>query len=233
MERLTIWNTETNNGIEVMYNPEQFSLEEGNQFSEIGIPGRMAPPIQYVRGKSRTLSTELFFDTYAPAVGSPAAGQGGTKKDVREFTVPIVDLLKQSAATHAPPILLLTLGRGVSFQCVLVDAGQRFTMFTADGTPVRATITVRFQEYVPFVVGTQTMSGPPGQTSPATMAPQAGGAGSSLTTHTVVNGETLSGIASLYYGDPALWRTIADANGVANPRKLQIGTVLNIPPKGT
>ena len=67
---------------------------------------------------------------------------------------------------------------------------------------------------MPFVVGTQTMSGPPGQTSPATMAPQAGGAGSSLTTHTVVNGETLSGIASLYYGDPALWRTIADANGV-------------------
>ena len=59
---------------------------------------------------------ELFFDTYE------------TGQDVRDFTAPIVALLDKQPQTMAPPVLLFSLGR-VQFRCVLVDAGQRFTMF--------------------------------------------------------------------------------------------------------
>lgn len=48
-------------------------------------------------------------------------------------------------------------------------------------------------------------------------------------TYTVVSGDTLWRIAVKYYNDGTQWPKIADANGVKNPRLLQIGTVLTIP----
>ena len=49
--------------------------------------------------------------------------------------------------THAPPVLLFAIGR-FRFQCVLVDAGQRFTMFLARRHPGALHVSVRLQEYV-------------------------------------------------------------------------------------
>jgi nucleoid-associated protein YgaU len=48
--------------------------------------------------------------------------------------------------------------------------------------------------------------------------------------HTVREDETLSGIALKYYGSANKWTKIRDANPKVNPRKLQPGTTLIIPP---
>jgi nucleoid-associated protein YgaU len=48
-------------------------------------------------------------------------------------------------------------------------------------------------------------------------------------THTVRRGDTLSGIAARHYNDPGLWRHIATANGISNPRVLKPGQVLRVP----
>ena len=135
LAKALIINTETGESHAVMYNPEELKLDQGNTFAEVGIPGLNSPPVQYVRGKARTLSMELFFDTYE------------TGEDVRAFTGPVVRLLDKLPQTQAPPILLFSLGR-FQFQCVLVSAAQRFTMFLRDGTPVRSTLSVQLQEYV-------------------------------------------------------------------------------------
>ncbi len=45
----------------------------------------------------------------------------------------------------------------------------------------------------------------------------------------VKEGDTVSGIAALFYSDPRLWRPIARENEIVNPRKLQAGAVLAIP----
>ena len=42
-------------------------------------------------------------------------------------------------------------------------------------------------------------------------------------------GETLSAIAAEVYGNPRLWRVIADANGIERPRFVEPGTPLHIP----
>ena len=42
--------------------------------------------------------------------------------------------------------------------------------------------------------------------------------------------DTLSGIAYSQYENAAAWRTIADANNLANPRLLEPGMVLTLPP---
>lgn len=199
LAKAAIINTENNARITVMYNPEQYSIDLGNQFAEAAIPGLARPPIQYVRGKTRTLSMELFFDSYEE------------HQDVRTFTGQVTDLLNQSPRTHAPPVLLFTMGQ-FSFQCVLVDVQQRFTMFDRDGTPVRASLQVRFQEYAPveLVVQSGLFIGPP-------------------SLRTVSTGQTLSQIASDALGDASRWREIAETNGVDDPFHLTPGAKLVIP----
>ena len=47
-------------------------------------------------------------------------------------------------------------------------------------------------------------------------------------TYTVKKGDTLWDIACRYYGDGTKWGAIAAKNGVADPRKLQVGKVLTL-----
>jgi nucleoid-associated protein YgaU len=47
--------------------------------------------------------------------------------------------------------------------------------------------------------------------------------------YVVRTGETLSSISAAVFRDPALWREIALANAIADPRAVAPGTVLTIP----
>lgn len=219
LAKALIINTTTGESHQVMYNPEELKLEQGNNFAEVGIPGLDTPPVQYVRGKARTLSMELPFDTCVSGA------------DVRAFTAPVVQLLDKDPQTLAPPILLFSLGR-FQFQCVLVDAAQRYTMFLRDGTPVRSTLSVRLQEYVrvDVQISQGLFFGSPTVSAAVNAAVSA--AVGSTTTHTVGAGDTLSGLAGAYLGDPSLWRQIAQANQIVDPLNLLVGQVLRIPSTG-
>lgn len=187
--------------IEALFNPTQYNLDQGNQIAEIGVPGLGSPILQYVRGNARTLSMELFFDTYE------------RQADVRRHTDAIYGLLAIDPETHAPPICLVVWG-DFSLRCVLERVGGRFTMFLTDGTPVRATLNVTFKEYVDVAVEVRRT---PLQSADHTKR------------RTARLGDTLSGIAGVEYGDPSRWRYIAEANNQDNPRTLSPG-VLVIPP---
>src|SRR5690606_29741150 len=51
------------------------------------------------------------------------------------------------------------------------------------------------------------------------------------TTHVVAAGDTYWNLAKALYGDPALWRKIAEANPALRARTLPIGATLKIPAK--
>ena len=202
LSKATLINTHSDERFHVMYNPEELRLEQGNNFAEVGIPGRETPPLQYVRGRARTLSMDLFFDTYERG------------EDVRRYSGQIVRLLDKQLHTQAPPVLLFVMGQ-FQFQCVLTEASQRFTMFLRDGTPVRAALSVRFQEFVRMEIEIERgfFAGPP-------------------TLHTMHQGETLSNLAFDYLGDPRAWRAIAEANNIDDPFGIPPGRSLVIPGKG-
>ena len=230
LEKATIIVMETNQQISVMFNPEEYSLDVGNTFAEIGIPGLKTPPIQYVRGNSRILKMDLFFDTFE------------LRRDVRISTNQITSLLNQNPATQAPPILLFSWG-GFNFRCVLETVGQRFTMFIEDGTPVRATLSVSFREYETvdieiqqgFFFGAPTVRNT--VSAAVNLIPQSTRDRISETVsnfvegtiHQVVEGETLSLIAGAIRGDPEAWREIAEANNIEDPMNLVPGTELFVP----
>ena len=193
---------EDGESIPVLFNPTQYSLDKGNQIAEIGIPGLGAPILQYVRGNTQTLTMELFFDTYEQ------------QTDVRKHTKKIYGLLGIESATHVPPICTFTWGN-FNFRCVLERVGGRFTLFLADGTPVRATLNVTFKEFIDVKIEVQTT---PTESVDHTK------------TRTVKRGDTLNSLAAAEYGDPAKWRPIAEANHIDNPRVMKPGQDLIIPP---
>lgn len=202
LEKAAITNLDTNDVIRVRFNPEEYSLDSGNSFAEIAVPGLQAAPMQYVRGNNRTLSMELFFDSYELEP---------EQRDVRLQTNPIIALLDKSSATQAPPLLLFSWG-SLNFNCVLESVKQKFTMFLEDGAPVRATLAVSFKEFEPIDIEVEhgLFIGPP-------------------TVHNIVSGDTVSAVAAAVLGDPTAWREIAELNDIDDPLDLPEGETLIMP----
>jgi hypothetical protein len=212
LEKATITNTVTGERIQVMFNPEEYTLNKDINYAQTGVPGLSAPIIQFVHGNMRTLEMELFFDTYEEhREGDRVLNRAG--EDVRNLTRKITDLMNIDPTTHAPPVLLFTWG-SLSFTCVLARAGQRFIMFLPDGTPVRARLQVTFNEFRNVDLEAKEIKRETAHFSKL---------------HMVSQGETLSTIAWQTYGNPALWRPIALRNGIDDPRALPVGMRLIVP----
>ena len=165
---------ENGDQIPIRFNPTQYSLEKSNQIAEIGIPGLSSPILQYVRGNNSTLTMDLFFDTYEQ------------KTDVRDYTDQIYGLLGIEEESHVPPICTF-IWSDFTFRCIVQRVGGRFTLFRADGTPVRATLSVTFKEFNEVEV---LVRGTPTASADRTR------------TYVAKRGDTLSGIAATVYGDP-------------------------------
>jgi nucleoid-associated protein YgaU len=100
------------------------------------------------------------------------------------------------------------------FTCTLESVTKRFTMFLEDGIPVRATLDVTFKEYKLKLNEREKTLQSPDKTK----------------VHITQRGDSLWLIASNAYGNAKLWRQIADLNGIKNPRFLEPGIKLIIPP---
>ena len=198
--RITI--EHTGEKLEVMFNPDEYTLNRSNQFASQSIPGLSSPLLQFVHGELRTLDMELFFDTYEKRL------------DVRTETQKIVRLLDIDPGLHAPPVLLLEWGT-LQLRCVLVKASQKFVLFLEDGKPARARLSVTFNEFVDAAREGREIKRQTANFSKA---------------HTVVQGETLSAIAGRFYDDPRQWRPIAIENELDDPQAITTGQTLFIPP---
>ena len=134
--------------------------------------------------------------------------------------------------THAPPICLFSWGltgfagssldgelgepeRHTGLHCVIESLRQRFTLFSSEGVPLRATLTVGLKEYKSVQRQLAELNL---QSADQTHA------------YTLRQGETLSDIANAVYGDPNAWRPIAEHNGVTDPLAVAAGSILTIPP---
>jgi hypothetical protein len=188
--------------LQVLFNPEQYSIDKSNQFASQSIPGQESPVIQFVMGQSETLTVDLFFDTYTYYNG----------EDVRRYINKLSDFLQIDPDLHAPPICCFQWG-SVSFYGVIEKVSKKFTMFNNDGTPVRATANVSFKKY-PDVKDLNAIRHSPDKTK----------------RKIVKLGDTLWRFAASEYGDPLKWRNIANANGITNPRRLVPGREIVIPP---
>jgi nucleoid-associated protein YgaU len=114
---------------------------------------------------------------------------------------------------HAPAVLRFYWDSNV-FTGVMETLNVTYTLFDAKGVPMRAKASVALKQYAP--VSVQVRETP--RNSPDVDK-----------AYVVQAGDTLSGIAGAAYGDPGLWREIALANGILDPRRLDVGRALRIP----
>ncbi|MEF2245396.1 CIS tube protein [Paenibacillus sp. IITD108] len=187
--------------IDVMFNPTEYSMDASNEYSWQTVPGLSLPIAQFVSGESTSLNMDLFFDTY----------EAGT--DVRQKTMQIAGLLEVDKDLHAPPLCKFVWGT-LQFKGVAVKVSQRYTMFLDSGLPVRATLKVTFRAVQSI---TEQFKNIPRQSADRTKQ------------RTVKQGDQLWQIAAEEYEEPGLWREIARANGIENPKRLEPGTVIKIP----
>ena len=214
--------------IELQYNPTELSWDKGVQIAEIAIPGLDAPLQQFVRGQAEKLTLELFFDSTDQGMGKGAVS-------VTTRTDRIYQLIKIEPTRHAPPICTFiwndqfpgsslngNAGSSASgnqrrngFKCIVESVKQKFTLFSPEGVPLRATLSVSLREYKTLdeQLAHLNLSSPDRTHS-----------------HVIQSNDTLSGVAALFYRRPGDWRFVAEANGIEDPRRLKVGTFLTIPP---
>lgn len=207
---------------DVQFNPTELSFDKQAQLAEIAIPGLDAPLQQFVRGNAEKLTLELFCDTTEHGTGVGA-------KSVTAETDKFYQLAKILPERHAPPVVTFlwnqhfpgdSLGeawgnqRRNTFTGVAESVRQRFTMFSTEGIPLRATVTVVLREYRPIEQQLFELNlSSPDRTHG----------------HVLAVGETLSAVAARYYDQPGEWRRIAEANGIEDPRRLRPGMHLTVP----
>jgi hypothetical protein len=202
LEKAIISNLDTGEDIEVLFNPKEYVIEKKTPWTEMQVFGMDSPPVQFTMGERKRLTMELFFDT------------SEEKTDVREYTQKMEELMMVNAQEHRPPLLRFSWGN-LSFDCVLEDLVQRFTLFSNDGTPMRAILKVVFKEY-------------------ATAATQLSSTRRESADHTkrmvIREGESISSVAAREYNDPGKWRVIAQANRIEDPENIKPGTIVELPP---
>lgn len=184
--------------------------------------------------------TGVSMDNLAPAYQqtarygrAPLLGRSGEPLPTLSFTLivaypdsqrsvePILKRLRDYAKTKRR--VRLAYGPSEAGWYRVTSASQESVMRQAGTNHItRATVSMTFTQASDAQLRISPLSGGTAPTS----APKAS---SSTRRHTVRAGDTLWALAVRYYGDGALWKRIADKNGIKDPRLLRIGAVLVIP----
>jgi hypothetical protein len=225
--------------VDFQFNPTELSYDKSAQIAEITIPGLDSPLQQFIRGNSEKLTLELFFDETDKGMGQNATSV--TKRtdlfyqlikiESERHAPPICtfywneefpgsSLGKKADTTNAnQPSAGSSTDAGNErrngFRCIVESVKQKFTFFSPEGIPLRATLTVGLREYKTLKEQLDQLN----KQSP-----------DRTQSHVLQSGDTLSGVAGQFYQHPGDWRFIADANAIEDPRRLTAGSFLTIPP---
>jgi hypothetical protein len=149
--KVTIFSLDKGKDVEVeaQYNPKEVQVDKAVAWSKK--EGNTAPSdqplLEFSGGQGRTMSLELLFDGFEENV------------DVHDkYVAKLLDLASiikanGTAEEKRPPLIGVVWGGGAkdssklpAFKGVIESLSTKYTMFAADGKPVRATCTVKLKE---------------------------------------------------------------------------------------
>ena len=198
-----------NNGEQRIYftvNPEQIAISRPNRNRVL--PLAMGGTVNVWAGRGLR---EVTLTTFLPDAASPFF-DGQTAETVLAYLKHWQD--------SGDPIRLIISGSDINDAFLIEDVTEVLREGDRD-----VTLKLTLREYK-FKSALAALAGPSGSGGAAAASrPDERGA---ATTYTVKRGDTLWDIACRFYDDGTKWRTIADRNGVTDPRKLQIGKVLTL-----
>jgi hypothetical protein len=187
-------------------------------------------PLLYTGGGLTEIWLDLLFDV-------SISGSTIQSPDVRDLTRPIWQLAESGDVVDGygrPPVMRFFWGQAWNVRSVVAAVAERFENFEPGGAPRRSWMRLellRVNDPAPAAPGAA-----PGETLPgATEAPvdvyqmEGAGVAPGEEQEATAPGQRLDQLAQRYYGDPSLWRLIAEANDVDDPLEVPAGQVLQIP----
>lgn len=200
------------------FNPKELKLEDTASWQPSDEQGNSKPLLTYEKGQPAVLSMDLIFDTTDS--GSSVRGRIDA---LRGFLAATVTERDEGGSSERPPHVDFHW-KDFTFRGVMEKVSASILMFKADGTPLRAKVSVTLKER------SEPNAGNTGSGNAVTLS-SAGtlfkGAGVSATTTTVQPNQTLSQAAAANNTD---FRTMANANPQINdPMNLNAGDQLVVP----
>jgi hypothetical protein len=213
------------NNMKVQFNPESLKVGFANQVQTPAGAGdqRGTPARQFVGAGTTKLSLQLWFDATAPMP------EGETPvDDVRKLTQKVAYFItpQEEGDKFVPPGVRFIWG-SFQFDGIMESLEESLEFFSSDGKPLRASMTLNLSQQKitkftfrptpennatpPGAAGTDA-SGAPAGTTPRTQAPAR---------------STVQGLAASQ-GKGDNWQSIAEANGIENPRLLTPGQLIDM-----
>lgn len=195
-------------------NPEKVSFKYQIELEEQQGQGTSGSQPRFGKTKPEELTFQFLFDATGAvplADGSSAVSDEGVEARITKFKRIV---LQYNGSEHKPNNLKLIWGR-LLFKCVLNELNLEYTLFRADGTPLRASATAKFVGYVEDELRlAQERRQSPDVTH----------------VRVVRDGEKLQDHVVAIYEDPGLYLEVARFNQLVNFRRLATGQSLQFPP---
>jgi hypothetical protein len=130
--------------VEAQYNPKELQVDksvpwqkknQANKTDAVGIQ------LEFSGAEGRTMSVELLFDGYE--------GKKSVADPIKALNdmASVIDAKSPDENKRRPHLCVCTWGSTVNnFRCVIESLSAKYTMFGDDGTPLRATCTVKLKE---------------------------------------------------------------------------------------
>ncbi|MEG0338453.1 MAG: hypothetical protein RR573_00890 [Oscillospiraceae bacterium] len=206
--------------IPVQFNPSEYSISRSLRTSKkyaLGKDQDLASS-QAVCGELADLSLTLYFDTIQDKYG--LTGVAGTAlslfshKDQADNAADIANLLKYNDSEHVPLQVRFIWGK-LDFMGIVGKTTIAYTMFEKSGKPIRAKIDLSIHGEETEILQKKKMRpfASPNRTKERTLT----------------EGDQLWMLAQQEYDNPAMWKPIAKANDILNPRSLDGITALKVP----
>lgn len=218
MERIAFILEHNDERLSCLLNPEQLVLKRragvkarqslGGALTKDGLAD---DPLLFTGGGTTVIDFELLFDVALP-------GSTVQSEDVRDLTAPFWELAENAKNSEDRKQLAqvrFVWGKSWNIPGVVISVAEKFDRFTESGIPTRSWITMRFVRVMEsastrdalryrhrFAAAPQKREDLPEE---------------ELEVHQVTGEERLDVIAEKYYGDPAMWKPLAEFNHIDDP----------------
>jgi hypothetical protein len=194
--------------IDFQFNPKELSLSKSASWNrDSGKGNKKSSPPQYLGPQPSKLSLEMFFDA------SETQDASVVKRVEKLFACCVPTAPSHQKDKGSPPWVLFRWGGLTGFLSYISSVTAKYTLFTSQGTPIRAVCTVQLDE----------LAGDPPKQNPSS------GGTAPRRVHVLVDGDSLPCLAYTEYGEASLWRAVANVNGIDDPMRLRSGMTLLLP----
>jgi nucleoid-associated protein YgaU len=188
--------------IELTFNPKELTVKRTAKYEDRATK-KSAPP-EYKGLEPGSISVEVFLDKELC---------GDVSQAVTTLFSCLEPVSQNKYTNPTPPVVTYGWGKHTYVTADEKSVSTKYTLFDNAGNPIRATCTVDIQE---------------AKQAPARTNPTSGGI-APRSVHTMSLGDTLMSVAWQEYAKPAYWRAVAKANGIDDPQRVPLGTVLLLP----